>query len=830
VLVPGVQVSKAYKKRLVEVLSRERAILATLVDLGVDPAAAGGALDRNSPSVPVLYVGSCKRGAVPYDLGASMEVELDLAGDESWRMAPVPKQLAAADLEKYNVVAELSLCAPAVYGDGRAPLVVKRPAVLKAAAVAQLSEREAAGEPASPRPGECPEELLESENSLSTLTLHNAEARHLHSLLDLLPAEYSSERAKWRDVVYALAGTSEQYKPLAVWFSRRCPEKWAAGGAAALDELWADARARQGGRLEHPLTQRSIAHWARACDPVRYAEVMERAYFTTLTSYVYDYGGSLEHYMVAKVLLAMLGAKYCVDVEPAARGERYCWYEFVLPGQKMKPGEVWKWRREAEPDDVHVYMSDKLAIVYNAIATHLEEQRQGAANEDQGRYYKGLVSAFTKSKRMIFDNRYKNGVIAQAAYLFRRRGFAESLDRRPDLFGVTNGVLRLGPRVELIDRYHEYPVSKFAPVAYTRFDPARPDAWQQLALDAIADIIVEPDARDWILYHAAQGLSGEPKEGIMLLWVGGGQNGKTSFLRWVAKALGPYADKFNIQIMCCAREDADRPNSAMMRFKWLNYAYCEESNPAQVLNPARMKEIVNAGEMSGRELNCRQETFTMKANLVAASQYSFIINTTDHGTWRRLALYTSKARFRKEPDPAVEFEKKDDQRFVRQYPDDPLFQSAFLSILAYYYERLQREHRGELKNVRSPTISRETEAFRVEQDSLHRWISLHIVLSGEERTYPLDSLGTLYAEWYAKNIDRRRLSPSETLKEIESSAIGKYLRVAPNKSLVLRGCRVLTPDSPDLLPGEALIADAGRAGPLPTFASKGGRWWLPADT
>jgi phage/plasmid-associated DNA primase len=820
VLIPGVKMGRAYKKWLLNQFRAEPAVLATLTELGAvgDPA---GFLDLNSASVPVLYFGSCKRGGTPYVLGAALEFTLDLGVAGDWAPPPVVRKLTPADLAGYNLVAELSLTAEADYsdGDGRAPLVRQaefepRPEVAAKASGWAAADRAAdGGVPAAA--------VLLAEHTLSTLTLHNAEARHLHALLDLLGPEYSSDRAKWRDVVFALANTSDQYKPLAVWFSQRCPHKWMDGGEEALDALWEDAVARRG--AGRPLTLRSIAYWARAQDPARYAEVMERSYFTMLTGYVYEHGGKLQHYMIAKILEAMLGGKFCVDIDAGPRGgQSYCWYEFVLPGQAQRPGEVWKWRREVEPDDVHIYMSEKLARVLDQIGEHIEEKRVGAADEAAGKYYKGIGKTFAMSKLNLYNDTFKNGVIRQANYLFRRRGFAEQLDRLPYLFGTLNGVLRIGPRCELIDHYHEYPISRYSPVAFHRLDPARPDFWQRLVLDTIAAIFVEADARDWILFHAAQGISGEVKEGLALLIDGGGQNGKTTFLRGVAKALGPYADKFNIQLMCCEREDADRPNSAMMRFKHLNYAYSEESNKAQSLNVARMKEMVNAGEVSGRELNTRQETFTMKANIVAASQYSFIVNTTDHGTWRRLRHYTAKTRFRPNPDPANPLEKKDDARLNREYPDDPRFQSAFLSVLVHYYERLQVEYRGELKRVRSPTIERETEAFRVGQDSLHRWISQSIVLSPDAGIeYPLGTLGGLYTEWYCTNVERKRHVASDVIKEIESSALGKHLRPAPNRTLVLRGCRVLTLDEMGLRPGEEMLADVecrGGGAALPAAA------------
>lgn len=536
----------------------------------------------------------------------------------------------------------------------------------------------------------------------------------------------------------------------------------------------------------------------------------------------------------------MLGDKYCVDIDVGSRGaQSYCWYEFVLPNEPQRPGEVWKWRKEVEPDNIHIYMSEKLTNVMNGVARQLETRRLNAKNEELAKYYVNLAKSFNAAKLNIYNDTFKNGTLRQANYLFRRRGFVEQLDVNPDLFGTLNGVLHLGSKCSLIAQFHEHPISKFSPVAYVKFDPKNPDPWQQLVLDAIADIIVEQDARDWILFHAAQGLSSGPKEGIMLLWEGGGQNGKTSFLRWIAKVLGPYADKFNIQLLCSAREDADRPNSAVMRFKHLNYAYSEESNKSQMLNVARLKEMVNPGELSGRDLNSKQETFTMKTNMVAASQYSFIIDTTDHGTWRRLRHYTSKTKFRKNPDPLNPFEKADDQRFVRQFPTDPQFQSAVLSILIHYYERLQNEYNGELKNVPSQTIDCETDIFRIRQDAIHRWISQSVVSSPNcSNEYTISTLGNLYIDWFVRNIKPSKPPVFEIIKEIESSAIGKFLRPTQNRTLSMRGYRILTDDEMELRPGEEMLINIDKpdvkVSSTPATISSDNRWWesplMPIET
>jgi len=822
ILVPSVQVSRGFKRWLVAEFAENPAVLATMEEMqSTDPKSC---LDKGSASVPVLYFGSCKKGGTPYGLGSSFEaiIEAPIGG---WAPPPSIRQLSAADLEPFNLVAELSLSIEAAYRDRRKPLVCKQKYL--SAKDTELEEKKEADELAAED-----QLLLDQDASISTLTLHDPDARHLHLLLDLLPPEYYTDRNMWRNVVFAIANTSERYKSLAVWFSRKSADKWADGGESALDALWADAVAKKG--EGHPLTERSIMYWARSADVSRYKAAVDRSYFMALSNYTFDHGGRLEHFMVAKVLHMMLSQTFCVDIDSGSRGaQTYCWFEFVVPGQAMKPGEVWKWRKEVEPDDVHIYMSNHLSKVLDRVGENIKQRQENAANEDLAKYYAGILKKFATSKTSVYNDTFKNGVIRQANYLFRRRGFVETLDRVPDLFGVSNGVLRLARpgqkdrhKCEMIDRYHEYPVSRFTTVAWQPFNPD--DTWTRIVLDALAAIIVEPDARDWILFHAAQGLSSEAKEGLLLIWEGGGQNGKTSALRWFAKALGPYADKFNIQLMSSEREDADKPNSAIMKFKNLNWAYSEESNKAQRLNVARMKEMVNAGEVSGRDLNSKQETFTMHCNYVAASQYSFLINSTDHGTWRRIRHYTSKTKFRKDPDPTNEFERADDQRFVREYPNDPRFLSAMLSVLSHYYERLQKEYGGELKNFNAPTVEAETEIFRVSQDTLHRWICERIVSSPGAEDVPTSVLGRLYVEWYAARITREgdRHVMSEVIKEIESSAISRFLKPAPNRTMVLQNCRILEEKEVSPREGETFMIGRPEAKKI-NRAVDNETWWEP---
>lgn len=784
VLIPEIQVSREYKKYLLRKIREDPSICNVFKSLGTinDPKEI---LDMNSASVPVLFLGSCKRGGQAYILSHSFEITFD---PSDYDYSPMVKAINIVDLESknYNMVAELSLCYEAKYLDKR-PYVTKKTYEYKESI--KTSVIDVAARTTNNVISES--EIMLTEHELSTLALHDPKARYFHQLLDLLDDSYYTERNKWRNVIFALANTSEQYRPLAEWFSQKCPLKWVDGGSTNLEQIWNDAVMHKNTNNQHMITERSISLWAQQCNPERYKQINDQNYFIILSKYVFNYGGILEHSMVSDVLCAMLRSKFVVDADPLDEKERSYWYEFVVPGQTACSGEVWKWRKEINPDELQKYISYNLDKVFQQVAESIDKNSRESDTEIKKKYYIGIGRKFATSRRKIFNDTFKNGVIRQAAPLFRRRGFAKSLDMQPNYIGVGNGVLELGNKCKLLDYYHEIPISKFTPYSYKPFDPN--DPFVKLILNAFRDIIPERDMRTWLLFNAAQCLSGGVKEGILLLWYGSGANAKTFIMRLLAKVFSVYGSKLNISLFTSERESADRPNSAVMQLKGRRFGYVEETKKDEVLNDQRLKEIVNAGDISARDLNTKQDCFEVTANIMLGQNYDFIIKTRDHGTWRRIKHYTSKVQFRSNPNPDNPFDRKEDPRYLNEYVKDPNCLTAMLSILVYFYERLQTEYGGQLKNVKCETLERETEIFRNRQDTMNLFITELVVESPEyEESYSIDDVGNRYHSWLQSRTRGTNMKRDELSEEVLNSALQKYIVRRENQPSIVKGIRILT--------------------------------------
>jgi phage/plasmid-associated DNA primase len=650
---------------------------------------------------------------------------------------------------------------------------------------------------------EAPREVEEAERAVDMMALTDAEARYISQLLDILDISYATEYEKWFNVLCAIASVSTRYRDVARRFSMRAPGKW---NEAEFDRVWAEASS--GKRHPRPVTKRSIIHWARESSPERFREISNATYTQLLRNYVFENEGRVEHAMVARLLHSMIGEKFVTDVEnPDSIRHFYRWYEFVLPGQAQRKGEVFKWRREADPDQIHIFISDTLRIVYRDLLNEIKRSRDEAESEALAKYWMRVQKQFAQSMSRLSDNSFQVGVIRQAQYRFRQRGFVEDLDSYEDVLGVGNGVLRLAHRAEFIRGFHEYKVSKYTEVDYVPYDPANP--YVQRLMQVFHDIFPEPDVCEFMLFHGGTWLDACEPASLLLLLVGGGQNGKSFYLRMVHSALGnQYVGAGKIALLTSPTERAESANSAQMQMKNKRGFYFEEANKCEVLNSGRVKSITSPGYQSGRDLHQRQENFRNTCNPVAASNYDFIIDTTDHGTWRRLGLYRSKVKFCRNPDPKNPFEKLEDPTIMKCYPNDDNYRRAMLSILVHYNERLRCEYNNDLRRVPCPTIDIETYQFRRRQDTVHRFITDMIVRSPESDALSLQTVALRYQEWFGKMMRGVVPSTLEIMSQFENSCLSTHLENRGNCTLFLVGHRMKSAPEDPLLPGESLLAPA----------------------
>lgn len=795
-LVPQIQINKQLKKYLVHELLARGIPDKIFNDIeNVEPP--NNMIDKCCSSNPVFFYGNCKPESAPYSLDYAYEVKLYYDDDEDDTVLPLNiTEIIEGSYRNKTIkyplclTYELSLATYLETFNGN-PTWLKKQKYNCLTTVEHkiLSITERVGN-ANAR-----DEDIDRENrDMGVVALNNPEIRYLEKLLNILDDAYVTEYEKWFKVLCAIAntGTDDSHKMLAMMFSKRCPDKW---DPSAFEDKWREAI---NCKIGTPLTRASIIYWAKKCSPQKFADINKTSYLDKFAMYAYKYNGKIEHAHVAEVLKMMIGDKFVVDVDTMGK---YSWYEFVIDGQSMRRGELLKWRQEPNPDNLHIYISSHLPHLYEDIIQRVKNRRENTEAENEAKIFTAIEKSLRKSQANLSNNTYQNGVIEQAKYFFRNRRFYEELDAYDDVIGVGNGVLKIGASVELIDGYHEYFISKFTPTRYMKYDPNNP--YIATLLQAFHDIYPEPDVCEFIKYFCATMLSGKPA-GVLLHAVGGGQNAKTFICKMIHETLGEqYMSAGKTSLLTAPSEKSESHNSALMQLEGKRGFYFDETNPTDVINPARLKSIINTGFQSGRELHAKQKNFRNTATVFLLSNYDLIINTFDHGTWRRLYYYRHKVKFCAEPNPNNQYEKKEDKRFIDEYTRDENYRAAMLSIMAHYYQLLCLKYGGDISRVPVPTIEYETAVFRNKQDHINRFISEMVVKSPQSEQIPFSDLIDRYIIWYNHEFrDTRSKLSIDNIRDLFMSS-----RLAPHitgtmRMLFLTDHRIKSKVEDSLMPGE----------------------------
>lgn len=360
-------------------------------------------------------------------------------------------------------------------------------------------------------------------------------------------------------------------------------------------------------------------------------------------------------------------------------------------------------------------------------------------------YIEKLVRSYERGSQRAF---YKSMMLHMRS-MIQNTEFIKNLDKNPYVFGVGNGILALDERdangkieVKFIDRMHPYLISKYAETLYEpsmrimhgmheaiHNGTAELDEHVAQLLRIFKDVIIEPDAFDFIFTHWASAMDSSEKQNILMSICAPGENGKTACLIFLEHCFGSmYHVTTKAELLLKNITNANTPSSIMMQLNNKKIVTISEVRKGSVLDDMQIKKLLSQEKKNERELFGKQELITVNAPITVFHNYNFIVQATDHGFWRRFKVYKPKNTFRTEEfcDPSNPYIKLKDTRVIQDFPKDRKFMSAFLAIMIYYYERFRNEYDGDICKVKSETIERETREFRQSENDVENFIRTQI--------------------------------------------------------------------------------------------------------
>lgn len=630
------------------------------------------------------------------------------------------------------------------------------------------------------------------DDDISILAIHNPDAAYIKQLLDILNVDRAREYLKWRDVIFALAkiSTNQDFKNLAEWFSRKALDKFSIQG---FNKTWRSGVSYV--KEKRPLVGIGmIQHYANSDNSEKYKIINTRSAKETLGNILFHSltRGRIQDSGWSRVLQIMIGAKFVADDDDRIRKGPRMWYEFILPNDAHEKGEIFKWREHLNPDNIKLYISDKLPILCQTMVNFIDIQIRKATDKNLEEFYLTVKKNFDREQIKLRSTLKQGSIIKACEPRFKICGFTKSLNTDPLILGVGNGVLELSSNPKLIKGYHSHRITYFTSVNYIKYNAKKPYI---IKIEKILkDLFPEQDARTFIMCYLANCLDGTEKSSMFLIIKGTGANGKSTLMELMINTLGDqYTKKMDAQFLVEKKNNSNNASPMVMQLKNTRFVYYSETHKGDELNESQLKEITGQETLVGRNLHKGLENFRPHCHHICTTNYDLIIRSTDHGIWRRIKYYKMNVKFCENPEGP--YERKIDQS-ISKLKDSELAKEAFLSILVQYYIKLNTEYRGNLNNIAHPTIKKHTEEYRNDQDTINKFIEEHIVCAPEKHKIKqyMGDLISIYKKWHDRNESSSAASKMNTSyikQSFENSSIGKYFEKTNRSKQILKNMRAL---------------------------------------
>ncbi len=512
IIIPGIQLTKQAKILIYNKLLESQDLQQYFAEHFNMPLTTE-TFDKGCYSVPVYYLYNCKEDSnEPYELFNMYNIK--------YKNDLIVAQCSKEDImNKYNIITELSL-------NHQGEMIEMIYYDLKDEYHQQLLLEEQSF-------NKFEEEKQRIEATFETERTDADENLDYYKtiVLDVLDEKRAEDRNKWRDVIYALANINpaapHKYKPIAQMFSMRNPDKW---DPNYFEKLWSEAVNSSNGKK---LTVASLIRWAMQDNKNKFNSLLSKDIVNTI-SYDVLYSenkvlnGSLYQFHYAYYIYHLFKHKFVCDISKKDTE----WYEFVLDRDSHIKGQVYKWRNEKRPDNLYLYISNKLPEKINKVIEAAEEQvKKYPEKVEQQEYIINRIQKLRASAQKLYTTEFKKGIIREAEVLFRRRGFIQNLNTDQNIMGVGNGVLELSDNPKLLRNYHDYPITLYTDIDYEPYDPKNPNT--QLLINGIKNLFPddEQDAFHYLMYYLSSCLDGKPKDSMIFIITGSGCHAKDSLIR-----------------------------------------------------------------------------------------------------------------------------------------------------------------------------------------------------------------------------------------------------------------------------------------------------------
>ena len=606
----------------------------------------------------------------------------------------------------------------------------------------------------------------------------NYDAREVFEYTMTLPTQYYEQGSyqRWIRVCWVLKrlcfNTPMNYFIIWVYFSAQAANFDYSTEIPKMFDIWERTSIHD----NNGLTKRSLMYWSKTDSPEKFKLVRQN---------------TLDYYL-EKTIDSPLQAFSSDDKKPSGCGEadlvevlyHMMKDDFVCVSVR---DNIWyqyknhRWVLIDSGTTLRSIISNELRNEYQKKATDLfmkmSELPEGDNRLEAMRKRLDRILSITTRLGKTCD---KKNIMTEAKDKFYDGEFMKKLDMNPYLMGFRNGVWDFNPdsfcfRDGKPDDY----ITLCTDIDYIPLDKNKDQYEIQEANTFMRQLFPIPELENYMWQHLASVLVGISFNQTFNNYIGGGSNGKSVLTNLMGMILGAYKyDLPHTAITCKDRTKVGGVSPEIAALRGKRYVVMAEPSKNDTINEGIMKQFTAGNDkITARGLYMVEPLeFLPQFTLVVCANQLLKINTTDHGTWRRIRLVDFLSRFTNNPvdnDPQLPYQYKLIPDIEKKF--DGKFKNVFMAMLIEVLEKTG----GLVKDCDIVTAA--SDRYRQSQDVISEFINDMYESCPGARILNKTCVSEDFKRWFNDTYGSKGPQPKEVYeymdKKFGKPVNGKWLNV-----------------------------------------------------
>jgi phage/plasmid-associated DNA primase len=458
---------------------------------------------------------------------------------------------------------------------------------------------------------------------------------------------------------------------------------------------------------------------------------------------------------------------FCIHVKRPGFGTNITsyWMEYMVGDQEdMREDEkpfLYKWYKHSGfPKSIDTIITKDISKVFEEMLRYYQEQAQKEKDND------GLKTIIFNLKDIIkkcgnFNN--IENIKRRCIILLENSSAQISMDREKNLIGVYNGVLEFsGKDYRLWTTEKRFNISQTTDCRFVEFDPNNKRIKNILRI--LGEIIPDKLKMEGLLMHFSQIFVGQSCKRYFNIFESKGSGGKSILTELFKTMLGMrgssghnsnfgYYDTIESSAFMMEKMDVNGVDHHMMKLRGSLFTHAPEGKNNGVVQTHLIKKLRDAPGSRGMLESISNVDYEgiivmMTNNPIKFSDYNYAL--TRRFLYMRFPVTFKPAVDIKEPTIYLRIIDESLEKKVKKKS----WGEAFLSILVYYWKKLQTEYTHPEEMYKASGLLQETIDYLGEYNYIEKFVSKRLT---KNRDSEIDAgvLHQAYVEWTKVNTDLR---------------------------------------------------------------------------